>query len=501
MQSDVPRPLRTNTLVESVFILLALTAIQRLVGFCRAMLFCRWLTPEQLGVWDMAFSFLILASPLAVLSLPGTFGRYVERFRKKGQLRPFFRRTSFVCATMLVLTMLIIALARPWFSQLVFGVSDQTELILIVAVVLGSVTLYNFLIELFTALRNVRLIATLELVNSIGFAVISACLLLGWQATAKSVVIAYGTTCLLTASVSLLWMRRVYLATPIEKEPLSNASLWSKLAPFAAWVLLTNLLTNLFNIVDRYMIIHYSTMTPDEALIQVGNYHSSRIIPLLLVSIAGMLSTMITPHFSADWESDRRDRIHTRLNLFVKLFGFSLCAAGVAILFIAPFLFEVAFRGKLNSGLQVLPWTLTYCVWMALTWIVSTYLWCAEKARLAGWAVFVGLILNIILNLILLPRLGLIGAVLATTIANLVTFGLSCMFNHMLGFKLNHGAQLIVAIPILLAIGPWPMLIVLIGIAVVAARSNWLLTKEEKQLIGETLTIYRNRLKPNADAN
>jgi len=501
IHTDGPQALRTDTLVESVLILLAMTAVQRLVGFCRAMLFCRWLTPEQLGIWDMAFSFLVLMSPLAVLSLPGAFGRYAERFRQRGQLRPFFLRTSLVCVTMLVLAMMIIALARPWFSYLVFGVSDQTELILILAVVLGSVTLYNFLIQLFTALRNVRLVAVLELINSIGFALTSGFLLLGWQATAKSIVIAYGTTCLFTGGISLWWLRQAYLAAPVQKKPLSNATLWSKLAPFAAWILLTNLLSNLFNIVDRYMIIHYSTMTPDEALIQVGNYHSSRIIPLLLVSIAGMLGTMITPHLSTDWESGRRDRVHTRLNLFIKLFGFSLCAAGVAILFIAPLLFDVAFRGRLESGLEVLPLTLTYCVWMALTWIANTYLWCAEKAKLAVWAIFVGLILNIILNLILLPRFGLIGAVLATTISNLLTFALSCMFNNMLGFRLNHGAKLIAVIPALLVMGPWPMLAVLIAIIAVTSRSDWLVTKEEKQLIGETLAAYRNRLKTKANSS
>src|SRR6476660_1611216 len=86
--------LRSDTLADSVAILFALTAVQRLVGFGRSVLFCSWLDPEELGQWDTAFAFLMLAAPIAVLSLPGSFGRYVEYYRQRGQLRTFLRRTS-----------------------------------------------------------------------------------------------------------------------------------------------------------------------------------------------------------------------------------------------------------------------------------------------------------------------------------------------------------------------------------------------------------------------
>ncbi len=66
-----------------------MTVAQRLIGFGRGVLFCRWLSPEQLGQWDVAFAFLNLAGPLVVLGLPGSFGRYVEHFRHRGQFRTF----------------------------------------------------------------------------------------------------------------------------------------------------------------------------------------------------------------------------------------------------------------------------------------------------------------------------------------------------------------------------------------------------------------------------
>jgi O-antigen/teichoic acid export membrane protein len=74
--------------------LLALSILQRAVGLLRNVLVCRVLSPEELGRWNLAFAFLMLAGPLAVLGLPGTFGRYVEHFRSRGRLRLFLRRTA-----------------------------------------------------------------------------------------------------------------------------------------------------------------------------------------------------------------------------------------------------------------------------------------------------------------------------------------------------------------------------------------------------------------------
>ena len=51
----------------------------------------------------MAYSFLLLAAPVVVLGLPGSFGRYLERFRQRGQLRTFLRRATIWTATLVVI--------------------------------------------------------------------------------------------------------------------------------------------------------------------------------------------------------------------------------------------------------------------------------------------------------------------------------------------------------------------------------------------------------------
>src|SRR5205085_10788736 len=138
-----------------------------------------------------------------------------------------------------------------------------------------------------------------------------------------------------------------------------------------------------------------------------------RIIPLLLLTVATMLGAMITPHLSHDWEAGRREAVSRRLNLTLKLLGLGLFAAAVVILLAAPFLFGVVLHGKYEGGLAVLPWTLAYCIWLGQAVVAQNYLLCAERARLSSLAFLLGLGINIVLNLILVPRHGLIGGVWA----------------------------------------------------------------------------------------
>ena len=486
-------PMPTDTLVDSVLILLALNVIQRLVGFVRAMLFCRWLDAEQLGQWDMAFNFLMLAAPLAVLAIPGVFGRYTEHYRHRGQLHAFIERMMFACAGLGFAAFAIVLLARRWFSSLIFGSEDQTSLVVAIAGSLLAIIAYSFLVELFIGLRNIRLVSSLQLLNSVAFAVLGIVLLFGWRCTAESVVISYGGSCVLAAIWAGFALRRVWRNAPPTPEHAEHVIVWGRIAPYAAWALLGSVLTNLFGMIDRYMIVHFSHTSAADALDIVGNYHASRLMPLLLISIAVMLGGIITPHLSHDWEANRRELVARRLRLFLKTFGFLLFAAAVAVLLVAPLVFNVALRGKFSKGYEVLPWTLAYCNWFGLIVIAQNYLFCAEKTKLSSISLAAGLLLNVAMNLLLLPRYGLTGAVLSTTASTVLSLALICRFNRRLGFRLDGGARATLLLPAFLCFGPWVAAAALIAFALLAFFSDRLFSADEKRQLAEGVGEYRKR--------
>jgi O-antigen/teichoic acid export membrane protein len=483
--------LRTDSLAAGVLMLLVLSVVQRVAGFVRAVLFCRWLDPQDLGLWDMAWGFLMLAAPLAVLSLPGTFGRYVEYFRQRGQFRTFLRRTVALCAALAAVSAAVLCLSPHWFSQLIFGTPEQLRLVALLAGSLLAVILYNYLLSLYMALRNIRLVSALEFCNSLSFAVLGIGLLWYWECSAASVVIAYGGACLLSAALSCPWLRQAWQAMPETLAPQPRAAFWSKLLPFAGWVLLSNLLTNLFAVADRYVIVHFAPGSPAEALTLVGQYHSSRVVPLLLASLAAILGTVLLPHLSHDWEAGRRARVSARLNLFLKLLVLLLTAASAGILLLAPLLFDVAFQGKYADGLAVLPWTLVYCIWCGAGMVAQSYLWCAERAGWSSVALSAGLAVGVALNVLWLPAMGLHGTVLATSAANLVVLVLVLWLGHRAGMRRDRGLWLVLAAPLALCLGPWVAAMVLAAVVWEAVCCDRLFSRAEKQRL---VDILRKRL-------
>jgi polysaccharide transporter, PST family len=490
-QSESTTELRADTLAASVVILLVMSVVQRLVGFTRGVLFCRWLAPDELGRWDMAVGFLYFACPLIVFGLPGCFGRYTEHYRQRGMLKTFLRRATAVTIALVAIGATATWLAAPQLARFIFGSESQAHLVVLLAVCLVAVTAGNFVAELFTSLRLYRFNSALQFLLSLSFAVISLALLLYRGPDVSSIVLGFLAANVIAVLISLPLLRRTWSQLPSDSDSLSKRAMWMRVLPFATGVWVVNWLANTFEIVDRYMIVHCSDLDADGALVLVGNYHSARVVPVLFASLAALLGTVILPHLSKDWETGRRDLVGQRLNLTVKLLGFVLAAGGTVVLLAAPLLFGFAFGGKYDGGLSVLPLTLTYCVWLGMAYVADRYLWCAERTRLASISFLVGLIANVGLNLLLLPRYGLYGAVLATTIANLVALLLILAFSRWLGMSIHRGTWLVVGLPLAFSMGPWVSLGLLIAVATIAISTNLLLNEDEKQ---ELLGVWRRAM-------
>lgn len=491
----LPRWLKPNRFSDSIAIMLVLTAVQRLVGFGRSVLFCMFLSPFELGQWDIAFGFLLLAAPVAVLSLPAAFGRYVEYYRLRGELRTFLRRIAAVTVTLAVIATAAIVFFADRFSIWIFGTPGDAALVRLIAATLLANIMYNVVTELFVALRMQRIASGMELVLSVGFAAIGLALVVLGENRATSLVIAYGAACLAALVASSAWLWNSCREMTVSAAPTAALAFWSKLIPFVAWVWISNWLVNLFVFVDRYMVVHFSGLPNEAATALVGQYHSSRLVPQLLVTVAAVLSGVAIPFFSRDWELGELKRLSARLNMLVKLTGLALFAGATVVLAAGPLLFGTVFRGRFNVGLEVLPGTLLYSTWFGVISIMRVYLWCAERVRMVCLAYLAGLIVNIGLNLILVPQLGLLGAVLGTCAAHVVALAIIYATSIASGLHIDRGVWIISVLPLVLLLGPWASVAASIVAAVISVGTNLILTSAERhELLGVVLRYCSRRV-------
>lgn len=485
---------RVESLAGGVALMLVLTIVQRGVGFGRSILFCRWLDADRLGEVDLAFNFLMLAAPLAVLGLPGSFGRYVDHFRQRGQLRTFLARVTGISIGLSCVAIALLTMLREPVGWWIFGRVESASLMWLIAASLGAVIAFNFLNSLLTALRMYRVNSQMQLVQTLLYAAVSVGLLWGWQAGAESVVIGFGVASLVAAVGASIVIGRVWRELPRPSEALSYQNLTVKLAPFAFWLWVTNWVANSFEMVDRWMIIHYSGLEPVAALELVGQYHSARILPVLLIGVGDLLANMLTPHLSSDWEAGRREQVSQRLNFVLKLTGVGFTLAAIGILWFSPVLFHLAFKHKFAGGEAILSWALACAVWTAVSLITYNYLWCAEKSRWVSFTLGVGLVISAALNLVLLPQFGLLGAVWSTAIAKLAALAVLVVVVRHYGMRFDGRLLPILALPALLPVGPWIAFIALALVVNGLGRWPGCFTLAERQQIREQVERISSRL-------
>ena len=341
---------------------------------------------------------------------------------------------------------------------------------------------YNFLSCIFMAARMYRVATIMQFFQSVGFAAISLALCFGWQATADSAVVGYGLASAFCIVGSYPFLKRVWQAAATELPARRAAAhFWAKLLPFAAWIWMSNLLSGLFDIIDRYMIVHFSGLEVDEALRQVGYYHTSRLLPLLFVAVSALLGSMITPHLSHDWELGRRREVAARLNTVLKALDLSLFAASVVVLICAPFLFNTVL------GRQVHRRPRTASVDARLLHLVRHVRRCAKlfvvrrkslaeqrgPAGRPGWSTSRSISCCSLAS-------GLHGAVMATTAANFTALLLIYLLNNRLGMRIARGTWILAAVPMLLWLGPTVAVLGLLVVLAISLCTDWLFTDEER---------------------
>lgn len=487
--------IRPDTLAASVVVMLSMTLVQRCVGFVRSLLFCRWLSAGELGQWDLIFSFIELAAPIAVLSLPAAFARYVEHYRVRGQLRTFLGRMGLAVLLLVTLsTTAAFTLGQQPIMRLLEIQPSHVRLVRLLLLALPAVILYYAVGELFSALRMYRVVSMLNFAQSLLFATLGVLLVLGWHAGADAAVLSYGAASVLCTAPLLYWLLRMWRRLPQAAVPLPQTQFWAKLLPFVGAVWISNWVGNVFMMIDRYMILHFSRLDPPDALAIVGQYHSARVVPILLISVASLLSTMVVPFLSHDWENGRRDLVALRVNSLVKWIGLGLMGLAVAVLAVAPVLFGQVFAGKFAAGLSVLPFTLACAVWLCMFNGVKTYLWCAEQVWLVSMAFVAGIAANVGLNLVLLPRYPLGGAVAAATCGTLVAVLAAMAFVQRQGMRVGLGTWIVATLPAALWLGPWPAAAILAAVLALAGGSGLVFTVSEKDDFRKALRAHWHHL-------
>ena len=481
-----------DALATGVVAMLAINIVQRLVGLGRNLGFSMLLPQDELGLWSMANSFFVLAPPLIVLGLPGSFGKFVEAYRQSGGLAHYLYRVALVCVATLI-TVSVVMLVQPQHtSWLLYGQPQPFEVVCWTVVTLLALTVHNVIYDVVLSLRQVRLASMMQFVHSVSFCgmgLLGIYLFKTWAVLLPSFALAYLLAMipgLLGLSVLKVDVARINRVKPV--------GMWRRILPFAMTLWITNLLTNTFELSDRYMLLHLSCVDIQAAQANVGQFYCGRIMPNLLLSLAMMFSGIILPYLSLDWERRRYEQIRQLLNRVMVVLCFVLTGLGVGALAAAPMLFDWVLGGRYAPAASVLSLGLMQAIWSGLTMVGSAYLFCAEKGRQSALMLAVALILNVGLNWLFIQSMGLYGAALATAIANAWLLWMMLWRLEAEGCKILGSTKILCCLPLLLLAGATSAAVGFVLLVIICGRTNWILSELDRRQIDNWNVPRLNRL-------
>jgi len=485
--------LEADSLVSGLSFMLVANVLQRGIGFVRNLVLCRFLADEQLGLWALSTSFFMLAAPLAVLGLPGTFGRFVASYRASGQLNLFLKRMAIGSTVGALCFTTILIVAPSWSSSIIYGIDLTPWTMVLIALALCLLIVFNSTTELLSGLLKPRLVSAMHTCNSIVFTISSltgVMLFNDWRVLVAAFAIGAAAGMIPAIPTLRNWTEIESTSQP----PMALLAMWKRVLPFAISIWCMNLLVNLFDVVDRYMLLHLATETVEQGRALVGQFHSGRIMPTLLSSLTLMLNGLLLPYLASEWEAGKQNKVAEFQRITLKCAALFFMILSVGSLAVAPVLFEHVLDGKYADGLAIMPQAMLHCCLTALACLMQNYFWCAERGKTVGVIILIGLIMNVILNAWWVPHFGLQGAMTATSLSGAAILLMTLVEMHRSGLRLGIRCIGFTLLPISLLFGYLPAVIVLSIVFVLIGRTDWLMTKQEKSAIDQATVPKLNRL-------
>ncbi|MCI8412251.1 MAG: flippase [Clostridia bacterium] len=169
---------------------------------------------------------------------------------------------------------------------------------------------------------------------------------------------------------------------------------------------------SLYKIMDKIMLGNLNTMT------EVGLYENSEKIVNIPLGLINALGTIMLPRMSNIIVNGKKKEMHQYINKSMEFVMFLSCPIAFGIMAIghefAPLFFGEEFirAGQLISCLAV---TTIFISWANV--IRTQYLIPMERDKIYLCSVILGAIVNFIFNIILIPKLNALGAVIGTIVA------------------------------------------------------------------------------------
>lgn len=384
--------------------------VANLASFLFRALLAREFGPDGFGVFSLALMTTSIATMIALLGLPDGVVTFVSKFHEGEE---YDRAAGVVAASfglslgMAVLLAVIVILAAPFLSTRVFDSPALADVLWWFAWVVPANVIVDISAAYFLGIQRGGYNTLLkQVVPKTALLVLVAVI-----AVINGPLVAVGVAYLAAMGVAAL-MGIAAVGRSLSRDRIKGFSVdLPGLLTYSLPLLATSAIGFFLNWTDT-MVIGYALGSGS-----VGVYQSAFVLASNITVVLGAVSGSLYPNFSALLARDERKTIRDRFAEGTRWALLISVAPAVYLIVFSQLSLGVLFGDAFTTGGTALAILVVGQVAILLFGPATDFLKAIEESRYVAVTYGVAALLNLLLNLFLIPAIGLIGAAVATSTA------------------------------------------------------------------------------------
>lgn len=391
--------------------------IPAIVSFLAIAAYTRLLDPEQYGQYILTITTISLVSSAAFSWLNQSGLRYFEEYNKKGLLVSF-TSTAFISLFGSILVIFFIwggvtmLLKKVWHP-------DFIRITQIGGIVLATQVIYMFVLVLLRAGRKTSQYALYTIINSLGTFLLAVCLIkfagLGIEGILLAMIIFLG-------SISFFELIQL-VRKDLIRTSCYSVDLLKRFASYGIPMIGVSIGALVVSVSDRYMI-QYIMGTKAVGIYSAGYDLSQKAIQGMSTILILAAFPIIFRTFAQKGEKETGIVIGRLIAIYLT----AIVPAVFGVVIVSKDIAGICLGESFRHSHIIMPWVAAgvFCDGLGLYCGASYKL--KEKTNLLFYVWAIAATVNIILNIICIPKFGMVGAAYATLIAFLVYLSVTWIF-------------------------------------------------------------------------
>jgi O-antigen/teichoic acid export membrane protein len=375
-----------------------------LLGLVQLPILTKGLGTSLYGIWSLIFVTISLIVPFALLAFNTSTVRFLAAKKDIRTVRDDFYSACTIVFISGAIFSIVLFFLSDFLAVSIFKDADAASYIKLAAALILLNSLHTMTLAFFRMRRQIGLYSILTLLSAVfRVGLIAAAILFDYELGGVIVVVIINGA-LFTLVPLLIIFRQVGIQLPRFSNMKSYLKWGIPLIPNAAmlWIIAIS---------DRYMVSYFLGVS------SAGVYSASYAIGQYATFVLTPLTTVLYPTISKAYDEGNRDESAKYLKYSLKYLMMISIPAAFGLSMLAKPLLRILTTPEFVTGSTVVPWVASGAVIFCFYQMGVHIIHLVGKTYITVRLLSIAAALNIGLNLLLIPRMGIVGAAVATLVA------------------------------------------------------------------------------------